>query len=125
MKSAGRRSSTLSVEVTNISKNGLWLLVGDAERFLPFEEFPWFCDATVGELLNVELPHPHHLYWSDLDVDLAQESIEHPERYPLVSRRSAAATKADRGGSLTDARTPTEGPRAQLTMPSRSSRLPG
>jgi hypothetical protein len=72
MKSAGRRSSTLSVEVTNISKNGLWLLVGDAERFLPFEEFPWFCDATVGELLNVELPHPHHLYWSDLDVDLAQ-----------------------------------------------------
>jgi hypothetical protein len=29
---------------------------------------------------------PHHLYWPDLDIDLAVESIEHPERYPLVSR---------------------------------------
>jgi hypothetical protein len=42
MKSTGRGSSTLGVEVTNISKNGLWLLVGDTEHFLPFEEFPWF-----------------------------------------------------------------------------------
>ena len=39
----------------------------------------------MGKLLNVELPHPHHLYWPDLDVDLAVESIEHPERFPLVS----------------------------------------
>jgi hypothetical protein len=39
-------------------------------------------------LLNVELPHPHHLYWPDLDVDLAMESIDHPERYPLVSRKA-------------------------------------
>jgi len=36
--------------------------------------------------LNVELPHPHHLYWPDLDVDLAVESIEHPERFPLLSK---------------------------------------
>jgi hypothetical protein len=26
-----------------------------------------------------------HLRWPDLDVDLALESIEHPERYPLGS----------------------------------------
>jgi hypothetical protein len=26
------------------------------------------------------------LYWPKLDIDLAVESIEHPERYPLVSR---------------------------------------
>ena len=88
MKSTGRGSSASGVEVTNISKNGLWLLVGDTEHFLPFEEFPWFREATVGQLLNVELPHPHHLYWPDLDVDLAMESIDHPERYPLVSRKA-------------------------------------
>ncbi len=87
MKSAGRGSSTLAVEVTNVSKNGFWLLIGDTERFLPFEEFPWFREATIGALLNVELPHPQHLYWPDLDVDLALDSIEHPERYPLVSRK--------------------------------------
>jgi hypothetical protein len=88
MKSTGRGSSASGVEVTNISKNGLWLLVGDTEHFLPFEEFPWFREATVGQLLNVELPHPHHLYWPDLDVELAMESIDHPERYPLVSRKA-------------------------------------
>jgi hypothetical protein len=34
----------------------------------------------------VELPSPHHLYWPLLDVDLAVESLDHPERFPLVSR---------------------------------------
>jgi uncharacterized protein DUF2442 len=38
--------------------------------------------ATPGQ----ELPSPHHLYWPDLDVDLAVESIEHPEKYPLLSK---------------------------------------
>jgi hypothetical protein len=34
----------------------------------------------------VELPSPDHLYWPGLDVDLAVESIEHPEQFPLVSK---------------------------------------
>jgi hypothetical protein len=62
------------------------LLVGDRERFLSFKDFPWFRDATIGQLINVELPSPHHLHWPDLDIDLAVESLDHPERYPLVSR---------------------------------------
>jgi hypothetical protein len=37
-------------------------------------------------LVRVRMPSSHHLYWPDLDVDLAVESIEHPERFPLVSR---------------------------------------
>jgi hypothetical protein len=95
MKSALLGKSISEVEVTNISKHGFWLLLGSREFFLPFQEFPWFRDVPVGRLLNVKLPHPHHLYWPDLDVDLAVESIEHPERFPLVSRKrpnpSAAA----------------------------------
>jgi Protein of unknown function (DUF2442) len=53
--------------------------------FVSFQEFPWFRDATVREITNVQLPSAHHLYWPDLDVDLAVESIEKPEKYPLVS----------------------------------------
>jgi len=86
MKSAPRGRSTSAVEVGNVSAHGFWLLVGDGERFLSFKDFPWFRDATIGQLTNVELPSPHHLYWPDLDVDLAVDSLEHPERYPLVSR---------------------------------------
>jgi Protein of unknown function (DUF2442) len=86
MKSAklGRRISR--VEVTNVSKHGFWLLIGDSERFVPFEQFPWFRDAPIGHLLNVRLPSAHHLYWPDLDVDIAVESLDHPERFPLVSK---------------------------------------
>ena len=79
-------TSTLAVEVTNISKHGFWLLLEDRELFLPFADFPWFREATVSAILNVERPHACHLYWPDLDVDLAEESIEHPERYPLMSK---------------------------------------
>jgi hypothetical protein len=62
------------------------LFVGERELFVPFKEFPWFREASVREITNVERPTPHHLYWPDLDIDLAVESIEHPEKYPLVSK---------------------------------------
>ena len=87
MRSAQLGKSISEAEVTNISKHGFWLLIGAREFFLPFEEFPWFRDVPVRKLLNVELPHPHHLYWPELDVDLAMESIEHPERFPLISKK--------------------------------------
>jgi hypothetical protein len=81
--------STSPVEVTNISKHGFWLLLENEELFLPFSEFPWFHNVPVGKILNVELPSSGHLYWPDLDVDLAVESIRNPEKFPLVSRAGA------------------------------------
>ena len=87
MTSVAPGTSTSEVEVTNVSKHGFWLLIRDQEVFVPFAEFPWFKDASIGPLLNVQLPSPQHLYWPDLDVDLAVESLFHPERFPLVSRR--------------------------------------
>jgi len=75
---------TSTVEVTNISKHGFWLLLDCRELFLSFDHFPWFKQATVEAMLNVERPAPQHLRWPGLDVDLAVDSIEHPERYPLT-----------------------------------------
>ncbi len=86
MRSAQRGPRTLAVEVTNVSGQGFWLLVDDRELFVSFDNFPWFRDASIGHLLRVERPSAHHLYWPELDVDLAVESITKPERYPLVSR---------------------------------------
>lgn len=89
MTSAAPGAGTSPVEVSNISRHGFWLLLADEELFLPFSEFPWFRDVAVGKILHVELPSSKHLYWPDLDVDLAVESIRHPERFPLVSQVSA------------------------------------
>jgi hypothetical protein len=86
MKSKRLGRNTSGAEVTHISKHGFWLLVGGKELFLPFSKFPWFKRAPVSAILNVEVPYAGHLYWPDLDVDLAVESIEHPEKFPLVAK---------------------------------------
>jgi len=86
MKSAMRGRSTFQVEVTNVSPHGFWLFVGDEELFVSFKDFPWFKDASIREIARVELPSAHHLYWPDLDIDLAVESLRRPERYPLISQ---------------------------------------
>lgn len=79
--------SIFGTEVLNISRHGFWLGVSGQEYFLPFDHFPWFREATIRAILNVELPHPSHLYWPDLDVDLEIESLQRPEKYPLVYRQ--------------------------------------
>jgi len=86
MKSARPGKRTSAVEVANVSPHGFWLLIDARERFVAFQEFPWFQHATIAQLTNVQLPTAHHLYWPDLDVDLAVDSLDHPEAFPLVSK---------------------------------------
>lgn len=85
MKSETLGTGISEIEVTQISKHGIWLLLKDKEHFLSYENFPWFKDASVSAIHNVELLNEHHLNWPDLDVDLAVESIEDPARFPLVA----------------------------------------
>lgn len=75
-------NSTSAVEVTNISAHGIWLLAHDRELFMSYDEFPWFKDQPVKVIMNVEEPSFGHYYWPEIDVDLTQEIIEHPERFP-------------------------------------------
>jgi len=86
MSSAAPGTTTSDVEVTNVSVHGFWLLLPQGEHFVPFAEFPWFRDAPIGKLLHVTLPAPHHLYWPELDIDLAVESILDPRQFPLISK---------------------------------------
>ena len=89
MSSKPNGGLTFPVEVTNVSNHGVWLLADGQELFLSYEDFPWFKEASIGSVLNVEEPSPGHFYWPELDVDLGLESIEHPERFPLKSRVDA------------------------------------
>lgn len=63
MRSDAPGTHTSEIEVTNISKHGFWILLRDRERFLPFTDFPWFKEAAVEQILDVEWPSPGHLYW--------------------------------------------------------------
>ena len=82
-------SVTLEAEVTNVSRHGFWLLLGNEELAVPFSEFPWFKAATIEQLSDVQRPTENHLYWPQLDVDLAVESIRQPSAFPLVSKVAA------------------------------------
>ena len=86
MKSETLGADTLEVEVTQISKHGIWLLLTNREFFLSFQDFPWFKNAPVSAIHNVNLLSDDHLYWPDLDIDLTVESIENPESFPLISQ---------------------------------------
>ena len=78
--------NTSEVEVTNISTHGIWLLVRDHEYFLPYAEFPWFRDQPVAAIIAVEEIRPGHFYWPELDIDLTEAMLEHPEDYPEIAQ---------------------------------------
>jgi Protein of unknown function (DUF2442) len=78
-------TATLDAEVTNISAHGFWVLLGTEELPVPYEQFPWFKNATVEQITTVERPTENHLYWPKLDVDLAVASLRNPADFPLVS----------------------------------------
>ena len=86
MSSVAPGQSTSAAEVTNVSRHGFWLLLGQEELFVSFSDFPWFQTAVISALTHVEWPSPDHLYWPELDVDLAVGSIHHPELFPLISK---------------------------------------
>ena len=78
--------NTSAVEVTHISAHGIWLLTHSKERFMSYEDFPWFKDRPVNSLLHVDEQSFGHFYWPDMDVDLTEEMIENPERFPLKAK---------------------------------------
>jgi len=86
MNSSAHGKYTSSVEVTNVSARGLWLFAHNREFFISYDDFPWFKEQTISSITNVEEHAPGHYYWPDIDVDLSQEIIEHPERFPLSAK---------------------------------------
>ena len=86
MKSFALGKNISIAEVQDVSKHGIWLILRDQEYFLPFADFPWFKNATIASIYNVETHHGPQLHWPDLDVDLELESLQNPNQYPLVYR---------------------------------------
>ena len=86
MRSLKHGKSTSKPEITNISEHGFWIFLKGSEYFLSFEQFPWFKNANISQISNVELWHKNHLYWPTLDVDLSLNIIEQPEKYCLITK---------------------------------------
>ncbi len=86
MSSSTHGIRTSETEITHISSHGVWLLSNGRELFLAYDDFPWFKDATVGKIIDVQEVSPGHFFWPQLDIDLSIESIENPEKFPLKAK---------------------------------------
>ena len=50
---------------------------------MPFSLFPWFLNATIGQIYNFQVFHETHIHWPELDIDIDVNSIKNPTAYPL------------------------------------------
>ncbi len=86
MKSIALGKNTSPIEIT-ITQFGLWLCFYDEEFFLSHEDHPYFKNAVVEDVYNVELHHKDHLFWPELDIDLNISILKNPHHFPLISKK--------------------------------------
>ena len=77
-----------SVSVLMINAQGIMLSVCGNDYFLSYNRIPWMRDASIKSVLNVKMSGRNAIEWPDLNVDLEIDSLKHPERYPLIIKRS-------------------------------------
>ena len=81
-------SDNTLVNVLMINAQGIMISVLGHDYFLSYNRIPWMQDAPIRSVLNVRMSGSEAIEWPDLDVGLEIDSLQHPERYPLVIRRN-------------------------------------
>ena len=84
-RNSTKNGTNTSVKVHAIVSNGITVEAQGNTYFLPYSANPWFENAKVADVFNVEPVGKTGIRWDALDVDLAIESIIHPEKYPLIA----------------------------------------
>ena len=80
--------SSTSVDVLMINDKGVMISVQGQDYFLSYNRVPWMRDATINEVLDVQMSGKNAIEWPKLEVDLEVDSLRHPERYPLIIKRN-------------------------------------
>ena len=75
-----------SVKVISIVSNGIFIEAFGKEYFLSYTSNPWFIHARIVDIFNIEPVGRLGVRWDALDVDLAIECLNHPEKYPLIAK---------------------------------------
>jgi len=86
MSSSQLGTVTSHHEVTGIAASGFWLLVDDAEYFVPFADYPVFRGAGVEQVFDARRLSPRQFHWPALDAAIELDALERPEYYPLIWR---------------------------------------
>lgn len=85
LKACGK--STSVNEVTNICKDGFWVLYRDKEYYVPFNDYPVFKKSTIKGIYSMIETAPGYIRWDALDCDIEVEALDNPEVYPLIYKK--------------------------------------
>ena len=83
-------TNNTSVSVLMINGQGILISVGGQDYFLSYNRIPWMRDASINDVLNIQMCGNEAIEWPALNVDLEIDSLRHPERYPLLIKRNAS-----------------------------------
>ena len=87
MNSKNNTNNT-SVSVLMINAQGIMISVGGQDYFLSYNRIPWMREASIKDVLDVQMCGSEAIEWPSLDIDLEIDSLRHPERYPLLIKRN-------------------------------------
>ena len=80
-------TNSTSVSVLMINAQGIMICVGDQDFFLSYNRIPWMRDASIKDVLNIQMCGSDAIEWPALDIDLEIDSLRYPERYSLLIKR--------------------------------------
>lgn len=81
---APRTSHTVGPFIYGIEDEGFWLYVNSTLYWIGFDRFPIFLYATDEEIIDFEYSErADNFHWPAVDADLGEETLQHPEKYPL------------------------------------------
>lgn len=86
--SSNTYTQSTSASVLMINDKGLMLSVLGNDYFVSYNRLPWMRNARISDVLNVQMLGKTAIEWPALDIDLEIDSLQHPERYPLVMKRN-------------------------------------
>ncbi len=83
-----KNTEDISVKVVSINADGIFINAFGRDYFLSYHRLPWFKNAKVSDILNVTNIGTSAISWNKLDVDIEIDSLNYPEKYPLVMKRN-------------------------------------
>lgn len=81
------------VDVTLISRHGLWLLTSNSELFVSFVDFPQFQNVPPLHLKHVAQLHSDILYWPDLHIEIPVKQVR---CFPLTGAKPHPPSRSRR-----------------------------
>jgi ribosomal protein S1 len=85
-KSLLKNGNHTSAKVQVIVSDGIVLDISGNTYFLSYTANPWFKNAKVSDVFDVEPISDVGVRWKNLDVDLAIDSFINPQKYPLIAK---------------------------------------